>query len=105
SVYQRADLDVDYEEAAATCIHGSLDAFYRVLHGLQGSAGGDAAVMPFGAPTAVASQYTKKTPFEPDFLAVQKNTGRDSTIDVRHLEIRLERSHITSTPGDSLGVY
>ena len=105
SVYQRADLDVDYEEEAATWIQGALDAFEPDLKAQQGNAGGQAAVMPFGAPTPAASQYTKQNPFEAELLAVQKITGRDSTKDVRHVEISLEGSDITYTPGDSLGVY
>ena len=36
---------------------------------------------------------------------MQKITGRDSSKDVRHIEISLEGSDITYTPGDSLGVY
>jgi len=105
SVYKRADLDVDYEEEAATWIQGALDAFEPDLKAQQGNAGAQAAVMPFGAPTPAASQYTKQNPFEAELLAVQKITGRDSTKDVRHVEISLEGSDITYTPGDSLGVY
>ncbi len=35
----------------------------------------------------------------------QKITGRDSTKDVRHIEISLADSGITYQPGDALGVY
>ena len=61
--------------------------------------------MPFGTPTTAASQYTKQNPFAAELSLVQKITGRDSTKDVRHVEISLEGSDITYTPGDSLGIY
>lgn len=59
----------------------------------------------FGAPATAASQYTKQNPFPAELSLVQKITGRDSSKDVRHVEISLEGSDITYTPGDSLGVY
>ena len=58
----------------------------------------------FGAAPA-QSQYTKQNPFAAELSVVQKITGRDSTKDVRHIEISLEGSDITYLPGDSLGVY
>ena len=104
TIYQRADLDVDYDDEAATWITGALDAFEPDLKAQQ-DAGGQVVAMPFGAPTAAASQYTKQNPFAAELSTVQKITGRDSTKDVRHVEISLEGSDITYTPGDSLGVY
>ena len=104
TIYQRADLDVDYDDEAATWISGALDAFEPDLKAQQ-DAGGQVVSMPFGAPTAAASQYTKQNPFAAELSLVQKITGRDSTKDVRHVEISLEGSDITYTPGDSLGVY
>lgn len=106
TIYQRADLDVDYDDEAATWISGTLDAFEPDLKAQQGSSSGNQVVsMPFGAPTTAASQYTKQNPFEAELLTVQKITGRDSSKDIRHIEISLEGSDITYTPGDSLGIY
>ncbi|WP_350563665.1 hypothetical protein, partial [Psychrobacter sp. CAL346-MNA-CIBAN-0220] len=48
---------------------------------------------------------TKQNPFAAELGLVQKITGRDSTKDVRHVEISLEGSDISYIPGDSLGVY
>ncbi|MFY8329044.1 assimilatory sulfite reductase (NADPH) flavoprotein subunit [Pseudoalteromonas sp. ZZD1] len=104
TIYQRADLDVDYDDEAATWITGALDAFEPDLKAQQDT-GGQVVSMPFGAPAAAASQYTKQNPFAAELSTVQKITGRDSTKDVRHVEISLEGSDITYTPGDSLGVY
>lgn len=101
-IYQRADLDVDYEDHAPQWVSGALDAFEPELKALQGEQ--NVVTMPTaGAP--VASQYTKQNPFTAELLTVQKITGRDSTKDVRHIEISLEDSGIQYTPGDSLGVY
>jgi sulfite reductase (NADPH) flavoprotein alpha-component len=105
TIFQRADLDVDYDDEAATWITGALDAFEPDLKAQQDAAGGHVVSMPFGAPTAAASQYTKQNPFAAELVTVQKITGRDSTKDVRHVEISLEGSDITYLPGDSLGVY
>ncbi|MBQ4834410.1 assimilatory sulfite reductase (NADPH) flavoprotein subunit [Pseudoalteromonas sp. MMG010] len=105
TVFKRADLDVDYDDEATSWISGTLDAFEPDLKAQQESAGGQAMAMPFGAPTAAASQFNKQNPFAAELVTVQKITGRDSTKDVRHVEISLEGSDITYTPGDSLGVY
>ena len=105
TIFQRADLDVDYDDEAATWITGALDAFEPDLKAQQDAAGGQVVSMPFGAPTAAASQYTKQNPFAAELVTIQKITGRDSTKDVRHVEISLEGSDITYLPGDSLGVY
>ncbi|WP_394186009.1 assimilatory sulfite reductase (NADPH) flavoprotein subunit [Pseudoalteromonas tetraodonis] len=105
TIYQRADLDVDYDDEAATWIEGALNAFEPDLKAQQDATGGQVVSMSFGTPTTAASQYTKQNPFAAELSLVQKITGRDSTKDVRHIEISLEGSDITYTPGDSLGIY
>jgi sulfite reductase (NADPH) flavoprotein alpha-component len=104
-VFARADLDVDYEEQAQQWIGGALDVFEPELKAQQSDAGNNVVNMPFASAGAVASQYTKQNPFAAELSVVQKITGRDSTKDVRHIEISLEGSDITYAPGDSLGVY
>ena len=104
TVVARADLDVDYEDQAAAWIGGAVDAFEPEL---KAQSQGSAQVIPmagFGAAPA-QSQFTKQNPFAAELSVVQKITGRDSTKDVRHIEISLEGSDITYLPGDSLGVY
>ena len=105
TIFQRADLDVDYDDEAAKWIDGALDAFEPDLKAQQQTSGGQVVAMPFGAAAPAASQYTKQNPFAAELSVVQKITGRDSTKDVCHVEISLEGSDITYTPGDSLGVY
>ncbi|MCF7501177.1 assimilatory sulfite reductase (NADPH) flavoprotein subunit [Pseudoalteromonas sp. L1] len=105
TIFQRADLDVDYDDEAAKWIDSALDAFEPDLKAQQQASGGQVVAMPFGAAALAASQYTKQNPFAAELSVVQKITGRDSSKDVRHVEISLEGSDITYTPGDSLGVY
>ncbi|MEO0771672.1 MAG: assimilatory sulfite reductase (NADPH) flavoprotein subunit [Pseudomonadota bacterium] len=95
--------DVDYDDHTGAWIDGALDVFEPELK----KAGGPANVvqMPGLAVAAPVSQWTKKNPFESEVSLVQKITGRDSTKDVRHVEISLEGSGLTYQPGDSLGVY
>ncbi|WP_105200394.1 assimilatory sulfite reductase (NADPH) flavoprotein subunit [Pseudoalteromonas sp. T1lg10] len=100
-ILQRADLDVDYEDHSDAWINGALDAFEPDLKAQQTN--NNVVSMPMTA--GAASQYNKQNPFTAELLTVQKITGRDSTKDVRHIEISLEGSDIQYQPGDSLGVY
>ncbi|WP_105254016.1 assimilatory sulfite reductase (NADPH) flavoprotein subunit [Pseudoalteromonas sp. T1lg75] len=100
-IHQRADLDVDYEDHSEVWINGALDAFEPDLKAQQTNANVVSMPMTAGA----ASQYSKQNPFAAELVTVQKITGRDSTKDVRHIEISLEGSDIQYQPGDSLGVY
>lgn len=104
TVVARAELDVDYEEQATSWIGGALDAFEPDL---KASSQGSAQVIPLNgfAQAPAASQYTKQNPLSAELSVVQKITGRDSTKDVRHVEISLEDSGLTYQPGDALGIY
>ncbi|MEM9740935.1 MAG: assimilatory sulfite reductase (NADPH) flavoprotein subunit [Pseudomonadota bacterium] len=98
--------DVDYDDHTGGWIEGALDVFEPELKAQAGSA--NVVQMTLAAPGAVpvaTSQWTKKNPFEAEITEVQKITGRDSTKDVRHIEISLEGSGLTYQPGDALGVY
>lgn len=105
TVVSRAELDVDYEEQATAWIGTAVDAFEPDL---KAGAQSGAQVIPmagFSATAAHASQYTKQNPYAAELSVVQKITGRDSTKDVRHVEIDLSDSGITYQAGDALGVY
>ena len=105
SVVARAELDVDYEAAAREWISGALDALEPEL---KANSQGRAQVIPmagFGQTASHASEFTKQNPYTAELSVVQKITGRDSTKDVRHVEISLEDSGISYQPGDALGVY
>ncbi|MEM6588246.1 MAG: assimilatory sulfite reductase (NADPH) flavoprotein subunit [Pseudomonadota bacterium] len=95
--------DVDYDDHTGAWIDGALEVFEPDLK--KGGAPANVVQMPGLAVAAPGSQWTKKNPFEAEVSLVQKITGRDSTKDVRHVEISLEGSGLTYQPGDSLGVY
>lgn len=102
-IVEPALLDVDYDDHAPAWIDEALNVFEPEL-----KASGQAAnvvPMPGALAPAPVSQWTKKTPFEAEISEIQKITGRDSTKDVRHVEISLEGSGLAYQPGDSLGVY
>lgn len=98
----RAELDVDYEEQAQAWVTTALDAFEPELKGVNQ---GSAQVIPMAGFAAEASAYSKQNPLLAELSVVQKITGRDSSKDVRHVEISLEDSGLTYQAGDSLGLY
>ena len=101
--FERALLDVDYDDEATAWIGGALDVFEPAM---KAAAPTSSNVVPMpGVAAPQVSQYSKKNPFEAEVSVVQKITGRDSTKDVRHIEISLDGSGLTYQPGDSLGVY
>lgn len=98
-VLARADLDVDYRAAAAEWAEQAVSALAATL-------GGSAAAAPALAGVATAhSQYDKFNPYLATLTTNQKITGRDSTKDIRHIEISLEGSGLSYQPGDALGVW
>ncbi|WP_440056178.1 assimilatory sulfite reductase (NADPH) flavoprotein subunit [Pseudoalteromonas sp. T1lg65] len=101
----RIDLDVDYEEQADAWIEQALNAFEPELKAQQQAGASNVVAMPFGVAQPAQSQYNKQNPFAAELTVVQKITGRNSSKDVRHVEISLEGSDITYQPGDALGVY
>ena len=98
----RADLDVDYD-AAATSWNNALISVVEPEFASAPSA--QVINWPGQAAAAPASQYTKQQPFAAELYTNQKVTGRDSTKDVRHIEISLQGSGLTYQPGDALGLY
>lgn len=62
-----------------------------------------ATVTPLRPPPSAA--YSKDRPLAAELLLNQRITGRDSTRDVRHIELSLEDSGLSYEPGDSLGVW
>ncbi|WP_019677240.1 assimilatory sulfite reductase (NADPH) flavoprotein subunit [Arsukibacterium perlucidum] len=98
----RADLDVDYD-AAATSWNNALISVVEPEFASAPSA--QVINWPGQAAAAAASQYTKQQPFAAELYTNQKITGRDSTKDVRHIEISLQGSDLTYQPGDALGLY
>lgn len=100
-IHELASLDVDYQDAAKSWGEQAVNAVAATL-----SAGAATASVAGSVQQAVGhSQYHKENPFPARLSVNQKITGRDSTKDIRHLEISLEESGITYQPGDALGIW
>ncbi|GHG59585.1 sulfite reductase [NADPH] flavoprotein alpha-component [Alishewanella longhuensis] len=105
AVIARADLDVDYAAAAATW-QQNLITTLEPEFAKTPAASAEVISWPGATQTAAAvSTYSKQQPFSAELYTNQKITGRDSTKDVRHIEISLADSGLSYQPGDALGVY
>jgi len=93
----RADCDVDFDETAG---RWSGDAVERVA-----ATGAAAAGRPILRAVPAEPAVSRARPFAASVLANQRITGRDSTKDVRHLELDIEGADVAYLPGDSLGVH
>lgn len=100
-IYELASLDVDYQDAAKSWGEQALNAIATTL-----STGAASNSVASAVQQAVGhSQYSKENPFPARLSINQKITGRDSTKDIRHIEINLADSGLTYQPGDALGVW
>ncbi|MCF5727869.1 assimilatory sulfite reductase (NADPH) flavoprotein subunit [Aeromonas veronii] len=100
-IYELASLDVDYQDAAKSWSEQALNAIATTL-----SIGAASNSVASAVQQAVGhSQYSKENPFPARLSVNQKITGRDSTKDIRHIEINLADSGLTYQPGDALGVW
>lgn len=104
-LHEPALLDVDYADAAKSWQEAALDIFTPLL---KASGASSAQVIAWPGATATAgshSQYDKQNPATAELSVNQKITARNSTKDVRHIEISLADTGLTYQPGDALGVY
>ncbi|HHQ4682537.1 TPA: assimilatory sulfite reductase (NADPH) flavoprotein subunit [Aeromonas veronii] len=100
-IYELASLDVDYQDAAKAWSEQAINAITATL-----STGAASSRVASAVQQAVGhSQYSKENPFPARLSVNQKITGRDSTKDIRHIEINLADSGLTYQPGDALGVW
>ena len=100
-VHELASLDVDYQDAAKAWGEQALNAIAATLSaGPAGSSVASAVQQAVGH-----SQYSKENPFPARLSVNQKITYRDSTKDIRHIEISLEESGLRYQPGDALGIW
>jgi sulfite reductase (NADPH) flavoprotein alpha-component len=90
------ECDVDYEAPASAWVGEVLARLPEVI-----SAG---ATVPQLRAVSAAPRYDKNRPFPADVLVNQKITGRESSKDVRHIELSLEGSGLRYEPGDALAV-
>jgi sulfite reductase (NADPH) flavoprotein alpha-component len=106
-IQERVDCDVDFEAEADVWSTAVVDKAKRLTPATQipPPAHTPAAVVLPIRPVPSAPQFTREHPFNAEILVNQKITARDSTKDVRHLELSLEGSGLWYRPGDSLGVW
>lgn len=101
----RQDLDVDYESAANSWNQALIEVLEPEFKESATPASGAQVIAWPGQTAAAASSYSKQQPFAAELYTNQKITGRDSSKDVRHIEISLAGSDLSYQPGDALGVY
>ncbi|MFQ2191092.1 assimilatory sulfite reductase (NADPH) flavoprotein subunit [Aeromonas jandaei] len=99
-IHELASLDVDYQNAAKSWGEQAINAIAATL-----STGAASSVASAVQQAVGHSQYSKENPFPARLSVNQKITGRDSTKDIRHIEINLEESGLSYQPGDALGVW
>ncbi|HNP34552.1 MAG TPA: assimilatory sulfite reductase (NADPH) flavoprotein subunit [Woeseiaceae bacterium] len=90
------ECDVDFEDAAASWVS---DIVARVPDLI----GREAAVPQLRA-VGSTPRFDRNSPFDARVLVNQQITGRDSSKDVRHIELSLEGSGLRYEPGDALAV-
>lgn len=100
SIVERLDCDVDYDLPAAEWREQALVKIKETLS--TGAA--EVIQLPVGQ-QSTHSHYSKQNPYTATLLTNQKITGKDSSKDVRHIEIDLEGSGLSYQPGDALGVW
>jgi len=95
----RTDCDLDFEQEAQRWTETVVSkAKETVSDGRQ-----PAIEMPHLHAVA-PPRYTRQHPFVAEVLVNQRITGRDSSKEVRHIELSLEGSGISYQPGDAIGV-
>jgi sulfite reductase (NADPH) flavoprotein alpha-component len=104
-IHDRAECDVDFDDTADAWREG-------VLRAIKESAPKEprlavASLHPaYGAePAPQRAAFGRANPFPAEVLVNQKITGRESSKDVRHLELSLEGSELEYLPGDAIGVW
>ena len=96
-----ADLDID--TVATPWLGRTLDLAREHLKPTPPPVANVTPLRATAAPTPAA--WTRERPFAAALLANQRIVGRDSTRDVRHIELSLEGAQLDYEPGDALGVW
>ena len=102
AVVERVDCDLDFDNPAAAWSTRVVD--YARENSTAVELPRTAHLKSVDSVTSIASSVSRDKPFNAEILTQQKITGRDSTKDVRHIELDLEGSGMSYLPGDSLGV-
>jgi len=101
-LHDRVECDVDFQTAADQWVEAVVEAIAREN---PENAGVTSPSLALARPSAtIATAHTRKNPFHAPLLVNQRLTGRNSTKDVRHIELSIEGSGMHYEPGDALGV-
>jgi sulfite reductase (NADPH) flavoprotein alpha-component len=98
-LHPRVECDVDFHDAAEQW----MEAVVAQIASAHATTSPTSTATP--RPIAsVATAYTRKNPYLAPVLANQRLTARNSTKDVRHIELSIEGAGIHYEPGDALGI-
>jgi len=97
-LHERIECDVDFQESATRWIEAVVSSLAR----RQGDVAQPA--IPVRPTATIATAYTRKNPWLAPVLANIRLTARDSSKDVRHIELSMEGAGIHYEPGDALGI-
>jgi len=98
AVVDRIDCDLDFEKAASNWSDRVLE-FAR-----DNSNGHEQPRTAILRSIDLSPSASRDNPFSAEILTQQKITGKNSSKDVRHIELNLEDSGLQYLPGDSIGV-
>jgi len=100
-LFARGEADLEIDAVAKPWADTALRHAREVLKTTTAT---PAKVTPLRVPATV-SAWHRARPFAAPLLANQRITARDSTKDVRHIELSLEGSNLVYEPGDALGIW
>ncbi|QIZ78737.1 assimilatory sulfite reductase (NADPH) flavoprotein subunit [Ferrimonas lipolytica] len=100
-VAERVDCDVDFQDAASLWQQAVLAALPQPSS--NDGVAATAEIVPIGANNVAT--FNRDNPYAAELIVSQKITGRQSSKDIRHVEIDLADSDISYHPGDALGIW
>jgi len=104
-IVDRADCDVDFDEAAAEWMNQVLAAL-NVGHAVaSGTVQANTSQVAGGQADGNSSAYSRTNPFKAEILENLNLNGRGSERETRHIELSLEGSGLQYQPGDCLAIY
>lgn len=103
-VTERADLDVDFDEAAEAWIQTVVDKYGQELGGSEQTHPTVTAMPNAGTAAPAAQSWSRKNPYRAEVLENLVLNARGSDKEVHHIEMDAEESGLVWQPGDSLGI-
>jgi sulfite reductase (NADPH) flavoprotein alpha-component len=99
-LFARGDADIDIDTVARPWQQRALGVAREALK----TSAPLATVTPL-YPARAVPVWTREKPYAAEVLANQRITARDSTKDIRHIEVSLRDSGMSYEPGDALGIW